>query len=66
MDGTQDDQANIREIEDHTMASAETKFTLLEDDEESGRESDFTVVGTNYSNDLTEYDSEVESDKMCS
>ena len=48
------------------MASAETKFTLLENDEESGRESDFTVVGTNYSNDLTEYDSEVESDKMYS
>ena len=43
------------------MASAERKLTLLEDDEDSGSESEFMEVDTDYSNDLTESDSEVES-----
>ena len=41
------------------MSSAEREFTLLEDDEESGSESEFTEY---FCNDLTESDSELESD----
>ena len=43
------------------MASVERELTLLEDDEDSGSESEFMEVDTDYSNDLTESDSEVES-----
>ena len=62
MDGTEDDQIKIRRIEDCTMPSGERKFTLLEDDEESESESEFTEFDTDYANDLTECDSELESD----
>ena len=41
------------------------EFTLLEDDEESGSETKFTEVDTDYSNDLTKSDSDLESDQMC-
>ena len=44
------------------MPSGERKFTLLEDDEESESESEFTEFDTDYANDLTECDSELESD----
>ena len=44
------------------MPSAEREFTLLEDDEESGSESEFTEVDTDYFNDLAQSDSELESD----
>ena len=46
------------------MPSTEREFTLLEDDEESGSESEFTEVDTDYSNYLTGSDSELESDLM--
>ena len=36
LDGTEDDQIKIRQIEDYTMPSAEREFTLLEDDETRG------------------------------
>ena len=49
-------------IEDYTMPSGERKFTHLEDDEESGSRSEFTEVDTDFSNDLTESASELESD----
>lgn len=42
--------------------SAKREFTLLEDNEESGSESQFTEVDIDYPNDLTESDSELESD----
>ena len=48
-----------RGIENYTISSAEREFNLLEDDEESGSESEFTEY---FSNDLTESDSELESD----
>ena len=44
------------------MPSAEREFTLLEDDEESGSESEFTEIDTDYLNDLAQSDSELESD----
>ena len=62
LDGTEDDQIKIRGIEDYTMHSAEREFTLLEDDEESGSESKFAEVDTDYSDDLTESDCGLESD----
>ena len=59
LDGTEDDQIKIRRIEEYTTPSGERKFTLLE---ESESESEFTEVDTDYANDLTECDSELESD----
>ena len=47
---------------DYTMPSKEKELTILKDDEESGSESEFKEVDTDYSNDLTESDSEIESD----
>ena len=44
------------------MPSAEREFILLEYEEEGGRESELTEVDTDYSTDLTESDSELESD----
>ena len=58
MDGTEDDQIKIGEIKDYTMPSVEKEITLLEDDEENGSESEFTEVDTDYSNDLSEFDSD--------
>ena len=40
------------------MPSVEKEITLLEDDEENGSESEFTEVDTDYSNDLSEFDSD--------
>ena len=62
LDGTEDDQIKISGIEGYVMLSAEREFTLLEDDEESGSESEFTKVDTDYINHLTESDSQLESD----
>ena len=62
LDGTEDDQIKIRGIEDYTMSSAGREFTFLEDDEESGSESEFTEVDTDYSNDLAKPASDLESD----
>ena len=62
LDGTRDDQIKIRGIEDYTIPSAEKEFTVLEDDEKSGNESEFKEVDTDYSYNLTESDSELESD----
>ena len=62
LDGTENDQIKIRGIEDYTMPSAEREFTLLDDDGENEYEKEFTEVDTNYSNDLTESDSGLESD----
>ena len=42
----------IREIEYYAMPSAEREFALLEDDKESGSESEFAEVDTDYSNDF--------------
>ena len=42
--------------------TAEREFTLLEDNEESGSDSQFTEVDIDYPNDLTESDSKLESD----
>ena len=42
----------IRGIEYYTMPSAEREFALLEDDKESGSESEFAEVDTDYSNDF--------------
>ena len=53
LDGTEDDQI---------MPSAERELNLLDDDEESGGESKFAEVDIDYSNDLIEPDSELESD----
>ena len=64
LNGTEDDQIKVTGIEDYRMPSTEREFTLLEDDEESGSESEFTEVDTNYSNYLTGSDSELESDLM--
>ena len=61
LDGTEDDQIKIRGIENFTMPSAEREFTVLEDDKDSGSESEFTEVDINYSNDSTESDPELES-----
>ena len=44
------------------MPFTKREFPLLEDDEESESESEFTEVDTDYSNDLTESDSEPELD----
>lgn len=44
------------------MPSKEKELTLLKDDEESGSENEFTEGDTDYSNDLTESESELESD----
>ena len=44
------------------MPYVKREFTLLGDDEESKSESEFTEVDTDYSNDLIESDSELESD----
>ena len=41
-DGTEHDQIKIRAIEDYAKHSTEREFTLLEDDEGSGSESEFT------------------------
>ena len=57
LSGTEDDKMKISGIEDYTMPSAEREFTLLEDDKESGSESEFMEVDIVYSNDLTEPDS---------
>ena len=62
LDGTEEDQIKIRGDADCTMPSAEREFNLLDDNEESGSESKFAEVDTDYSNDLTESDSELESD----
>ena len=64
LNGTEDDQIKVTGIEDYRMPSTEREFTLLEDDEESGSESEFTEVDTDYSNYLTGSDSELESDLM--
>ena len=56
------DHIKIKGIEDYRTPSAERKFILLEDDEESGSESNFEEVDTACSNDLTESDSDIESD----
>ena len=64
LNGTEDDQIKVMGIEDYRMPSTEREFTLLEDDEESGSESEFTEVDTDYSNYLTGSDSELESDLM--
>ena len=61
LDGTEDDQIKIRGIENFTMPSAEREFAVLEDDKDSGSESEFTEVDINYSNDSTESDPELES-----
>ena len=50
---TEVDQAKIKETEDYTMPSTGREFTHLKDDEESGSESEFTEVGSDYFNDLT-------------
>ena len=60
--GTEDDQIKLWRIVDYTVFSAEKDFTLLKDNEESGSESKFTEVNNYYSNDLTEFYSELESD----
>ena len=44
------------------MPFTKREFPLLEHDEESESESEFTEVDTGYSNDLTESDSEPELD----
>ena len=44
------------------MPSAERKFTLLNDDEQSGSQSEFTDIDIDYSNDLIESDSQLESE----
>ena len=44
------------------MPSAEREFTLLKSDKESGSRSEFMEVDSDYSNDLTESDTELESD----
>ena len=61
LNDTEDDQIKISSIGDYTKSSAESEFTLLEDDEESGSEREFSEVDTGYSNDLTESYSELES-----
>ena len=61
-DGTEDDQIKIKRIEDYEMPSSEREFTLLKDVKGGGSESQFTKVDNDYSNDLTESDSELESD----
>ena len=40
LDGTEHYQIKTRGIEDYTMPFTEMEFTLLEDDEESGSDSD--------------------------
>ena len=62
LDGSEDDQIKVRGIKDNTMPSTEREFTLLKDDEETGSEREFTEVDTDYFNDLTESDSELEPD----
>ena len=62
LDGTEDDQTKIRVIVDYKMSSTEREFPLLEDDEESGSETKFTEVDADYSNDLSESESELELD----
>ena len=62
LNGTEDDQIKTMGIEDYTLPSAERKFTLLENDEERWSESKFTEVDSDYFNDLTESNSELESD----
>ena len=64
LNGTEDDQIKVTGIENYRMPSTEREFTLLEDDEESGSESEFTEVDTDYSNYLTGSDSQLESDLM--
>ena len=54
--GIEEGQIILRKNEDYAMPSTERNFTLLEDEEESGSESEFKEVDTDYSNDLTESD----------
>lgn len=61
LDGTEGDQLKVRGIEDYTMSFAERE-TVPEDDEENGRESDFSEVDIDYRNDMTESGSELKSD----
>ena len=53
LDGTEDDQTKISGTKGYTMPSME-----------SWSDSKFTEVDTDYSNDLTESEFELESDKM--
>ena len=62
LDGSEDDQINVRGIKDNTMPSTEREFTLLKDDEETGSGREFTEVDTDYFHDSTESDSELEPD----
>ena len=62
LSGTEDDQIQVGGIDDYTMPSVERKFTLLQDYEESGNESEFKEVDSDYSNDLAESNSQLKSD----
>lgn len=44
------------------MPSAEREFTLLNDNEQSGSDSEFTDIDIDHSNDLIESDSQLEPD----
>ena len=57
LSGTEDDKMKISGIEEYTMPPAEREFTLLEDDKESGSDSEFMEVDNACSNDLTKSDS---------
>ena len=62
LDGIEDHQIKIRGIAEYTMSFAEREFTLFEYDKENGSMSEFTEADTDYSNDLTKSDFELESD----